>query len=509
MKAVVLVAAREFRQIVSTRGFWIMLLIMPLAIAVSGFVSTVFAPRTGVAVVLVDPSGRYGPLVEQRLEREYQREALRDLSTYVERWKLGSVDATAPWARRDSWLLDSEVARFADQGGTDAAVDRLAPHLPKGATAFEAPDRFFYKVAPPAGVPVDRGAEAFGKAIAPALKGDVETPGGKLPLALAVYIPEAFGTPGTTAQVWTNGSGNPRVLNVVRDELTVALRQKVLEAGGLSGDAARQVQSLNAPIAVSEPPVGKGRNVIATQSIIPIAMVYLLLLTAITTGSMMLQGVVEERSNKLLESVLACIRPAQLMNGKLLGLGGVGLGIVVVWASCAIGAAFFSAGAFADVLRTSVEAIDEPWIWLAMVFYFFAGYLILSMTFLAIGSLSDSMQDAQSYLMPVLVVFMFPVIFMMQATLSSPDSLYVKVLSWIPIYTPFAMLARMGTSVSWGEVVGTGVLLAGFVYLQLMLLGRLFESSVLSAGKPAWRELFAQLRRGSGETEKGARAEVR
>ena len=225
------------------------------------------------------------------------------------------------------------------------------------------------------------------------------------------------------------------------------------------------------------------------------------MITAITTGSMMLQGLVEERSNKLLESVLACIRPAQLMNGKLLGLGGVGLGIIVVWAGCAIAGAFYSTGAMSDMLRTSFEALDEPWIGAAMIFYFFAGYLILSMTFLAIGSLSDSMQDAQSYLMPVLVVFMFPVLFMMQASLSTPDSLYIKVLSWIPIYTPFAMLARLGTNVSWGEVLGTGVLLAGFVYLQLVLLGRLFESSVLSAGKPVWRELFAQLRRRSGDRQ--------
>jgi len=186
------------------------------------------------------------------------------------------------------------------------------------------------------------------------------------------------------------------------------------------------------------------------------------------------------------------------MHGKLLGLGGVGLGIILVWAGCATVGALYSTGAFADVLRTSFEALDEPWIVAAMMFYFLAGYLILSMVFLAIGSLSDSMQDAQSYLMPVLVVFMFPVLFMMQATLSAPDSLYIKVMSWIPIYTPFAMLARLGTNVSWVEVLGTGVLLSAFVYLQLVLLGRLFESSVLSAGKPAWRELLAQLRRQSG-----------
>ncbi len=102
MRAALLVAAREFRQILSTRGFWVMLLIVPLAITVSAFASTVFAPQTSSAFTLVDASGRYGPTIERRLELDYQREVLRDLSTYVDRWKLASVDPGAVWARREA-----------------------------------------------------------------------------------------------------------------------------------------------------------------------------------------------------------------------------------------------------------------------------------------------------------------------------------------------------------------------------------------------------------------------
>ena len=99
MRAVLLVAAREFRQIVSTRGFWVMLLIVPLAIAASAAASTFFAPQPTVAFTVADASGRYAPLVERRLELDYQREALRSLTVYVDRWKLGSVDPAAVWAR--------------------------------------------------------------------------------------------------------------------------------------------------------------------------------------------------------------------------------------------------------------------------------------------------------------------------------------------------------------------------------------------------------------------------
>jgi ABC-type Na+ efflux pump permease subunit len=489
-----LVAAREFRQIVATRGFWIMLLIVPLAIAVSAFASSRLAPSPSVAFTLVDGTGRYAARIEARLEHDHQRQVLRELATWVERWKLASVDPTAPWAQRGSWLSDAEVARFAAQGGADAALKTLQPRMPKGATPFESPDRFFYQVPLPAGVPADEGPEALGKAMAPALKEDVKTPAGEIPLAAAIYIPEGFGTPGAPVRVWTNGQPNPGLLGAVREELTTALRQRVLEANGLSTQAASGVQALAAPIVVAEPPVGEERSVIATGSLIPIALVYLLLITAITTGSMMLQGVVEERSNKLLESVLACIRPATLLNGKLLGLGGVGLGIIAVWAGCAVVAAMASTGGLADALRTSLEAIDQWWMIPAMALYFLSGYLILSMVFLAIGSLSDSMQDAQSYLTPVLLLVMLPVFIMMQASLRDPDSLITLILSWIPVYTPFAMLARLGTGVSLAEVIGTSVLLVAFIAFELVFLGRLFQASVLNAGKPSWREVFAKFR---------------
>ena len=74
MRAVLLVAMREFRQIVSTRGFWVMLLIVPVAIGVSVLVSSALAPNPRVAFTLVDASGRYAPQLEQRLENTPEAE---------------------------------------------------------------------------------------------------------------------------------------------------------------------------------------------------------------------------------------------------------------------------------------------------------------------------------------------------------------------------------------------------------------------------------------------------
>ena len=151
MRAVLLVAVREIRQVLGTRGFWVMLLIVPVALAISGFASTKLAPERSSAFTIVDRTGRYAPVLKQRLEFGYQQQTLRELSTYVDRWHLGGVDPQASWSNRQSWLSPQEVERFVAAGGADAAIARLRPHLPADAPAFEAPDRFFVAVPPPAG----------------------------------------------------------------------------------------------------------------------------------------------------------------------------------------------------------------------------------------------------------------------------------------------------------------------------------------------------------------------
>jgi ABC-2 type transport system permease protein len=207
----------------------------------------------------------------------------------------------------------------------------------------------------------------------------------------------------------------------------------------------------------------------------------------------MLQGVIEERSNKLLESVLACIRPAELMYGKLIGIGALGLLVIAVWAGCALGAALVTTSSLGDLLRPSLEALARPELVAWIAFYFVAGYLVISTAFLAIGSLSDSIQDAQAYLTPLMVLIAVPPSFIVQAALHDPDARLVQALAWVPLYTPFAMLARLGAGAPLWELLGTGAELAGFVVLELVLLGRLFRASLLRSGQPPRLAAIARL----------------
>ncbi len=482
MRNILLVAAREYKQIASTRGFWVMLLVLPVVIGISQVAGRFFRPTLESAYVIVDASGDYAPAIERRLEINYQRSELSALSEYVQRWKLGAVKPDALWAKGERWFSDDQVDQFIAEGGIQAAVEIVKPHTPPEAGVYEIDKRNYLKAAVPAGVPTNEGPDALKAGLDPYLQDTIETADGERPLSLAVYIPTDMSET-SPVRMWTNSAPNASLVDNVRNEITRVMRAKALEASGLAPETAAAIQNLSPPLSLSAPQQGAGREQVVIRSVLPLAMVYLLLVTVMTTGSMMLQGVIEEKSNKLLESILATVHPAQLMHGKLIGLGAIGLTILGVWVGAAVGAALSVQGVVADIVKPSLAAI-EPWMFGAMLFYFVAGYLIISMLYLAIGALSNSLQDAQSYLMPVIMIIMLPVVFMMVSVAQQPNGVFPIVLSWIPLYTPFAMLARMGAGVSMMEVIGTGAMLLVFVIIEMIVLGRLFQASLLRTGQP-------------------------
>jgi ABC-2 type transport system permease protein len=114
------------------------------------------------------------------------------------------------------------------------------------------------------------------------------------------------------------------------------------------------------------------------------------------------------------------------------------------------------------------------------------------MIYLAIGSISETMQDAQAYLMPVSMLMFLP-FWLLSQLISNPDAMVAKVMSWIPFYTPFAMMARMGVGVEPWEIIGTSALLVVFVAAEFMLLGRVFKASILRTGQPVRPAEFIKL----------------
>lgn len=495
MSPTLLVALREFRQIAATRSFWITLLLLPLTILITQFTTRMLRPEPGVAFVIVDDTGRYAPAIQARIELDHQRQILTELSTYARRWEVAPTGGHRVWGSGPRWFSEAEVAAFRTAGGLAGAERELGRLKPEAAPDFKPPPPRFIAAAPLGDVQTGRGPDAFGRSLEPHLGKDVATPLGPRPLALGVYIPAEHGAAGAPARFWTSGRPNTALAETVRGELDRQAQAQALGAAGIDPAQLAQISAVRAPVGLTVPEGRSGRERLLLQSALPLTFAYLLLMALMLSGSWALQGLVEERSNKLLEAVLACVSPNQLLYGKLIGVVGVGLTMIAVWIAFALGVAFAVQGAVADFLRPALASVSSPSTVAALIYFFIAGYLSISMLFLAVGAVSDSMRDAQGYLTPIILGLTLPFVTMMGAVLQDPDGLLPRVLSWIPLWTPFAMMARLGSGVAVWEVLGTALLLAGFIVLEFMLLGRIFRASLLQAGqKLSFKSLGGMLR---------------
>ncbi len=488
--SIMLVAGREFRQIAAMKSFWLTLLLVPIALALGPIVGQALDDDEATRVVVLDRSGGTArAAIVDRFEFEEDRYRLSALSRYVRRHGLEEADPQAPWAQHDRWYTAADVAEFRARGGMEAAIAALDAVKPEETASFEVPEpQYEFPDAPETLVSAsDEQLDARVDALLDS-EGDEE-------VATVVMVGRDYPAD-PTIRLWSNEQPSTGFVTVLQDVLTGDLRQRLLTGRGLSPQEAMAIQSAAPAIAVTTPPPGGGaREALLIRSIVPLALAYILMMSLMLSGSWMLQGSVEERSNKLLESLLACIRPEELMYGKLLGALAVGLSMILVWLGCAAVVAFATHGAIADMIRPALAPLTSPGIILAMIYFFLAGYIAISILFVAIGALADSMSEAQGYLMPVLLAILLPITLLLQAIVMGETGFLVQVLTWVPLWTPFAVLARLGAGIEMWEIVGAGVLLAGFVWLEIVFLGRLFRASLLSQGqKPGLKQLFERFR---------------
>ncbi|WP_300975010.1 ABC transporter permease [Sphingomonas sp. LHG3406-1] len=493
MKNIMLVAAREFRQITRMRSFWLTLLILPLAFAIAPLTQRFMDNDEADRVMVIDQSGgAASAAITERLRLDHQRDVLNALARYVQRHKLDAVAPRAPWAQHDRWFADAEVARFASSGGWQAAAAKLRPALPEGTPEFEPPSERTELVAPEADL-VRRPAAQLDGRVRQLLQPADEA---AKRIDTVVLVPADFAATGAV-RLWTGGQPNSRLVSTVQDVLTRSLRQSLLTERGVAPEVAAAAATVTPALQITQPPPGGGaRESLLVRSILPLAASYLLMMSLMLSGSWMLQGTVEERSNKLLETVLAAVSPEELMYGKLAGTVGVGLTMIAVWIGCGVVAAYATQGAIADLIRPALAPLTSPGTIAAMIYFFVVGYVAISVFFLAVGVISDSMNDAQGYLMPIILLIILPITILIQGIMDGGTGIGITVLTWIPVWTPFAVLARLGAGIPAWEVIGSGLVLAAFVVLELVLLGRLFRASLLAQGqKPGIAELVARMRR--------------
>ena len=508
MKQIFLIAWREYRQYVFSRGFLLFLVLLPLGfIGVSAALS--FAERTQPAryFVIYDETGLYTDDIMNEIEHRRLHALLESWDFYAAAAIDGDARDVLPKPFAPASVDDARTAAFVEAGGVEAAKAAAAPHLRPGAPAFSEP-RALYRLAPlPPEAASAENLEAAEQTLRPYLleekKIDIDGEGPK-PLFAAILIPDNFsaaeGAP--PAQYWSRNLTDTALEARVARALDDALKKQRYEEFGVSEAAIAAVEAINANIssfrpdrAPDEAELGLADRI---ETGLPAAMTYMLLVIIFGVGNLLLTNTIEERSNKIVEILLSSVTANQLMMGKLLGIAAVGLTMPTMFVAGALGvSATIDTGGEQTIAMSVLNALVSSNLLFIYLFYFFCAYAIFSMIFLAIGAISNSLQDAQAYMGPIMLVVFAPMPFMFMV-FQEPNGIIATVLTWIPLYTPYAVMMRAAADPPLWEVVGATALMLVFAIFLMRIMGRIFRNAILQASPPKMREVWRLAKKEAG-----------
>jgi len=227
--------------------------------------------------------------------------------------------------------------------------------------------------------------------------------------------------------------------------------------------------------------------------IVPSLFGFLLIIAIFGSSSYLLQGLGEEKENRIIEILLSSVSTRQLLTGKVLGLGAAGLVQMVIWLLSAVFLLRLASATIGGVLSTL--QISGNLLFLGIV-YFFLGYLLFAVLMAGIGAIGatarESGQMSMLILMPVWIPAWLSFLF-----IENPDHIVNKILTMIPITAPMAVFMRLGTSgiPTWELVLSISLMLAAIIG-ALVLASKAFRTFLLMYGKtPRLGEIIRSLRR--------------
>ncbi|MEL7488063.1 MAG: ABC transporter permease, partial [Pseudomonadota bacterium] len=326
----------------------------------------------------------------------------------------------------------------------------------------------------------------------------VDGSGEAVNLFAAILIPSGFGAAGAedeepaAAQYWSRNLTDTDLRDAIFAALNTALRRAKIAEYGLSEAVLDDIRDTDAVVGSFRPDREEADAELGIRDSIerfmPGILTYMLVVIIFGVGNLLLTNTIEERSNKIIEVLLASVTADELMLGKLIGIGAVGLTLPSVFLIGG-GLATLLASSNSEITASLLDALFGSPILIIYLFYFFCAYAIFAMIFLAIGAISNSLQDAQSYMGPVTLLVFAPLPFVMMMY-ENPNGLIASILTWIPIYTPYAVLMRAAADPPLWEIVGATALMLVFAYFLARVMGRIFRRAILQAAPPKAKDVL-------------------
>ena len=276
-------------------------------------------------------------------------------------------------------------------------------------------------------------------------------------------------TPRSAADISTKSSINSALR-------TVLMRERLTHEGMVAGD----VDALMQPIKVDTTQAGKKAD--TTSSYIAATVLFVLMYMVILLyGMNVARSIIEEKSSRVFEVLLATIRPEEMMAGKVIGVGSVGLTQVAVWL---LTAAILTSGSLIGAMAGgNVHVSLTPMQFIFFVVYFLLGYLLYSSVAAALGAMVNSEQELQQLNM-ILVMPLAGCMFALAPVISNPSGPLARIISLIPFCAPLIMYLRisLATPPAWEIALSIGLMIVT-IYAILWVASRIYRVGILMYGK--------------------------
>lgn len=557
MKYVWLVAIREFAENAKTKGFWLGVLIFPIMLYAGIKVPSLLNEQVPTRYfVLVDQSANFEKPIMASLDATHAarvaqarqewtaravdaaRKDVEPLETVIEK-KFGKEvrdaieDTTkkafiAVLARGQQGLGPADFAAMnkvpkekqMEVAGAVVEWQNAAFEIGKSKiAAFEEPRRKFQRIDAPEGtnpgailaqeqgaegsaeIKSNDGVESFRAYLTGEKKIDIG--GKKENLFALIIIPPSIskikkGEVFRGVEYWCSNLTDSDLKNEIEKTVEQEIRNRLFAESGITADIVVQIQKTDIQLAGRDPKKAAGKEKVTDEDTIrqwaPVGAVYLLWVAVFTVAQMLLNNTTEEKQSRVIEVLLSSVTPTELMFGKLLGIAAVGLTMVGAWIGSFILILKSGMGVEGKLISTLTEVLYTPELLVAFAGYFILGYLLYAGVFLAIGAVVNTMKEAQNLMSPVMLVMSVP-LFTMVFIAKEPNGTLAKVLSWVPVYTPFVMMNRAAASPPLADVVGTLILLIVSVIFSIWLSGKVFKIGILRTGQPPkFMELISWLK---------------
>jgi len=214
-------------------------------------------------------------------------------------------------------------------------------------------------------------------------------------------------------------------------------------------------------------------------------LVLLIYMTLIFYGSIILRGVIEEKSNRVVEVVLSSLKPFELMMGKILGIGAVGLTQYAVWALIGFVMSQYGMSMLTSLVpaASGIKFAIPPYIFFYFVVFFILGYFLYGTLYAAVASTVNSEKEAQQMLMPITMFLVLPIL-LMTMVIKDPSGSTSVILSLIPFFAPIIMFMRICVLMppAWQVALSIG-LLGLTVVAMVWLAAKIYRIGILMYGK--------------------------